>query len=253
MNEPKKKQITYDQFRQTILGSATKQLTPEDQLKQARAQNILNLTVNPTRQDSVMYDRLHPGEKSIFPQPKGQEDILKEKTAQLNYNKSLLDYQSKQKEAESQNFDDVAKKRSEYYKKISEAQDILNKTVKTKKTDEEGFEFEDEKPAFDYKTRHSASKTVSAYSDSLRTLGMVEQLRNKGIKANIADVNEFFKGQEKNIDSVTKDMTKRGIPDRVAMIFKNTAIEVLRNGNSKEVAMQKAAEHVKNLFPQYFQ
>ena len=227
--------------------------SPEEQLKQAKAQNVLNLTLNPTHQDSVMYDRLHPGEKSIFPQPKSEEDILKEKTTKINYQKSLLELQKKEKEATEEKTDDLTKERSRLFGEISKTQDIVDKTKKVSQIDEKGDYVEEvEKPTFSYKQRQQAKAATESYTKRLQMIDLTEKLRNQGIQLNISDTEKYFKAQEKNIDAITIEMKNRNIPDRVAMVFKNTALQVLLEGNSKETAMKKAAEQVRELFPQYF-
>lgn len=169
----------------------------------------------------------------------------------VDYQTKLLNLREKQKEA-GVGLEDIPKKRSEFFKKIEESQNILNKTVKSKKLDEEGVEYEEEKPAYPYQARQQAKKTVSAYSDSLRTLNMVEKLRNQGIKANMSDVTAFFKKAEKPIEAMSQEMIKRGFTKEQALVFKNTAMEIVKEGNSPETAMRRAAEHINIMFGDIF-
>jgi len=165
----------------------------------------------------------------------------------IDYQTKLLNLREKQKEA-GVGLEDISKKRSEFFKKIGESQNILNKTVKSTKIDEEGVEYDTEKPAYPYQARQQAKKTVSAYSDSLRTLNLVEKLRGQGIQANMSDVVSFFKKAEKPIDAMTQEMIKRGFTKEQALVFKNTAMEIVKEGNSPETAMKRAAEHINIMF-----
>lgn len=190
-------------------------------------------------------------ERLRIAQEKEKRDITK---FNVDYKKSLLGLQAKQKKAETEKVDDIEKERAGLFTKLSQAQDILNKTKKVTLTDEEGEYVEDvEKPTYSPQQRNQAKRAVEGYTKRLQIISMTEKFREKGLDVNISDVEKYIKEQEKNIDAITLEMTKKGIPDRVGMVFKNTALQIMMEGNSKQTAMQKAAEQVKTLFPQYFQ
>jgi len=171
----------------------------------------------------------------------------------VDYKKSLLDLQEKEKKITEKKTDDLTKERSRLFGEISKTQDIVDKTKKVSQIDEKGDYVEEvEKPTFSYKQRQQAKAATESYTKRLQMIDLTEKLRNQGIQLNISDTEKYFKAQEKNIDAITIEMKNRNIPDRVAMVFKNTALQVLLEGNSKETAMKKAAEQVRELFPQYF-
>lgn len=214
-------------------------------------QNVYGEGAPGTAADSIKLGLKMTPAQEMQERRRGVEDVRKRQKFELDYKSKLFDLKQKQKES-GVGTEDVGKKRSEFFKKMNEAQTILNKSVKKKQVDEEGIETTVEKPAYSARVRKQAAKTVNQYSDSLRTLVTVEKLRQRGIKANMADVETFFKQEEKTIDGITSQMISKGIPDRVAMVFKNTAVQIMRDGNSKETAMQRAAQQIKALFPQYF-
>jgi len=187
------------------------------------------------------YDRLEAKQKE-------KHDVSK---FNIDYQTKLLNLREKQKEA-GVGLEDISKKRSEFFKKIEESQNILNKTVKSTKIDKEGVEYDVEKPAYPYQARQQAKETVSAYSDSIRTLKLVEKLRGQGIQANMSDVVSFFKKAEKPIDAMTQEMIKKGFTKEQALVFKNTAMEIVKEGNSPETAMKRAAEHINIMFGDIF-
>lgn len=174
-----------------------KQPTPEQQLKTQQAQNLLNLAAKPTRADSVQYDMLHPGKKSIFSPEKEYDPkqayhdrywglaikardgkASKEEIAELAKMHERIYRDTKSRES-------LGKKRERYEKKLKWAEDVLSATRDIKK----GYKTIKE-PKYSEEFRDIAKQTKKMYADSVFYLNESERLRSQGIDISSGELSE---------------------------------------------------------------
>jgi len=177
-----------------------KLLSPKSQVEEMEAQNLFNLATQPTREDSLMYDRLHPGKKSIF----GEEEEEKwdpEKAAEHRYwhlaikaskgtasKKELSElaklrqYRYAPKSGKSDKGKSLSDKRKEFAGRIKGAENTLGAKIKVgEERDPEGQYRPVYGPKYSEALRDEATRTQSAYSDSLFYLNEAERLQKEGL------------------------------------------------------------------------
>ncbi len=164
--------------------------SPGSKLDVMKDQNLLNLATQPTREDSLMYDRLHPGEKSIFPE-KEKYDFKKAREQRYAY---LVSKASKG-QASQEELNELARlrqykyapkegkkgksssdKQKEYINRMKEAENILSATKK------EGTEWDAPiVPKYSEDLRDIAKQTQAAYADSVFFLREADRLQKSGL------------------------------------------------------------------------
>ena len=263
MTKPQKKQITFEDFQKTFAQKPA--VMPKLTDWETAYQNIYGPDAPRTPADSVEVGlKMTPYQEQQLKLSQDREARAKAKHG-VDYKKSLLDLQEKERKAKEGKIEDLDRKEKAALKRYKAAYEVVSKTKTQTKYDEEGDPISEVKvPYYSREVREFEEKRAKQYADSLRIIDLTKLMRQQNIAVNTSEVRRYFKERSSNIDGVVKELIKKGLSPREAVAFRETSMaianqlitEALEGGVTIEdpygVAMRQAAAKIELLYPDKF-